>query len=63
MAGTIELAQIRGWVKREFDPHAISVLLQSYSLGRIVDDIAQTHLDNERWLEMIDLVLLAMRAS
>lgn len=63
MAGTIELAQIRGWVKREFDPHAIAVFLQSYSLGRIVDDIAQTHLDNERWVEMIDLVLLAMRAS
>lgn len=62
MARTIEHAQIRGWVTPDQDARAIAILLQAYSLGRIVDDITDEQLDNSLWVKLIDAVLTALQA-
>lgn len=61
MAEAIAYAQEKGWVKHDIHPRAISVLLQSYSLGRIVDDITDKHLDNSDWVRVIDTVLSSLQ--
>jgi hypothetical protein len=35
--------------------------LQAYSLGRAVDDVAETQVPNEDWLALIDVVLRSFR--
>lgn len=62
MAEAITHAQENGWVRHDIHPRAISVLLQSYSLGRIVDDITDKHLDNSDWVRVIDTVLSSLQA-
>jgi AcrR family transcriptional regulator len=57
----IALAQQKGWVRTELNPRAIATFLQAYSLGRVVDDVAATHLPNEDWLALIDFVLASFR--
>lgn len=44
-------AQRRGFARKDIDARTIAVMLQSLALGRIVDDVADTHLGNERWAE------------
>jgi AcrR family transcriptional regulator len=63
MAHAIEHAQKQGWVTQELDATAIAVLLQAYSLGRIVDDIIPERLDNKKWVKVVDTVLLALQKS
>lgn len=63
MAYAIAHAQNRGWVTSELSSRAIAVLLQSYSLGRIVDDITEVPLDNADWVNVIDKVLSGLRGS
>jgi AcrR family transcriptional regulator len=57
MADAISFAQDKGWVAPNLSPRAISLFLQAYSLGRAVDDIAETHIPNQEWVELIDTVL------
>lgn len=63
MADAITYAQEKGWVRRDIDPRAVAVLLQSYSLGRIVDDITDKKLDNSEWVRVIDVVLSSLQDS
>jgi AcrR family transcriptional regulator len=42
-------AQQRGLLREDLDTRAAAVMLQAIALGRIVDDAAATHIDNERW--------------
>lgn len=62
MTEAIARAQIRGWVNDALDARAVAVLLQAYSLGRIVDDISIEPLNNERWIQLIDTVLTSLQA-
>ena len=62
MALAIRQAQEHGWVRNDLDARAIAVLLQAYSLGRIVDDISLQHMGNEQWIAVIDSVLSALQA-
>lgn len=57
MADAVALAQGKGWVKSQLSPLAITVFLQSYSLGRAVDDISETRVPNKEWVALIDSVL------
>ncbi|MFM8236766.1 MAG: TetR/AcrR family transcriptional regulator [Actinomycetota bacterium] len=45
-------AQARGFIRTEFDPHTLAVLVQSLGIGRIVDDTSTDSIGNERWAEM-----------
>lgn len=63
LADAIAHAQEKGWVRQDIDPRAIAVLLQSYSLGRIVDDITDKQLANSEWVRVIDTVLSSLQSS
>lgn len=57
MGKAIHEAQIRGWVTPDLHQNAIAVLLQAYSLGRIVDDIATNQISNDEWIRATNAVL------
>lgn len=50
--------QSRGWLRSDLDPRAVATFLQAYTLGRIVDDINEEHLDPEAWNNLINTVML-----
>lgn len=62
MADAISLAQQKGWVNQQISPQAISVFLQAYSLGRAVDDVADSQLKNDEWIHLIENVLTTFEA-
>lgn len=53
----IREAQERGWYRREFDPRAAAVLIQAYTLGKVVDDVAEEPMDPQAWNDLIDQVI------
>lgn len=52
-------AQKRGWVKKSIKPRAAAVLIQAYTLGKIVDDVAETQMPESDWNELIDQVVIS----
>jgi AcrR family transcriptional regulator len=52
-----KLAQDKGWFNKDFDPRAGAVLIQAYTLGKIVDDIVDEPMDSEAWNSLISLIL------
>ena len=52
-AELFHLAQQNGWMTRDFDPLAAAVLIQAYTLGRAVDDVATHKVDSEAWNDLI----------
>lgn len=46
-------AQERGWVAREVDARALAVFIQSYTLGKAVDDITEVQMDEDAWVDLI----------
>ena len=57
MAAAITIAQDKGWVDARLNPHAIAVFLQAYSLGRAVDDVSVTHVDNAQWQRVVEAAI------
>lgn len=53
----IEAAQARGWIDPEADAWAISLFIQAYTFGRVLDDISMDPFDEERWNTLIEKVL------
>lgn len=62
LTDAISHAQAKGWVRPEVSPHAISLFLQAYSLGRAIDDVSEHHVPNEDWVHLIDLILSVLEA-
>lgn len=50
-------SQSKGWVRTDFDPQVLAVFIQAYTLGKIVDDITDEHMDNEQWMLLIDRIV------
>lgn len=50
-------AQQRGWFNRDFDARAGAVLVQAYTIGRIVDDISVNPVDPVAWEHLIARVI------
>lgn len=46
-------AQAKGWFSSDFDARAGAVLIQAYTLGRIVDDITTQPVDPREWEKII----------
>lgn len=42
-------AQDRGWMSDDFDPHVAAVLIQAYTVGKIVDDVSTDRIDTAEW--------------
>ena len=51
-------SQKKGWVKRSVKPRAVAVLIQAYTLGKIVDDVAETRMPEADWNTLIDEVVI-----
>ena len=51
-------SQKKGWVKRSIKPRAAAVLIQAYTLGKIVDDVAETRMPEADWIALIDEVVI-----
>lgn len=49
--------QERGWMNRDFDPGAAAIMIQAYTLGKIVDDVASEPIAPEKWTAMIDAIM------
>jgi hypothetical protein len=49
--------QNRGWFNKDFDPRAAAVLIQAYTLGKIVDDVVDNQMDAIAWNALIGLIV------
>ena len=47
----------RGWGDPTLDPRVVGVMVQAFTIGKIVDDITPTRMDAENWNQAIDSVL------
>ena len=56
LADLFREAQVKGWMNSEFDPQAAAVFIQSYTLGKVVDDITPEPMDHHAWVSLISRV-------
>jgi AcrR family transcriptional regulator len=54
LADLFRECQERGWADRKFDPRVVGVMIQSYTIGKVVDDFTPEHMDGEKWSNLID---------
>ena len=52
----VETGQDRGLVRTDVDPRAIAILIQAYTLGRIIDDVVDRKVDPDSWIDVIDRI-------
>jgi AcrR family transcriptional regulator len=48
-----ETAQEKGFLNKNFEARTGAVFIQAYTLGRIVDDITETHMNDADWEKLI----------
>jgi AcrR family transcriptional regulator len=48
-----ETAQEKGFLNKNFEARTGAVFIQAYTLGRIVDDITTTHMNDADWQKLI----------
>ena len=53
----IEEARNKGIYAKDFDARAGAVLVQAYTLGRMVDEFVEEPMDPEAWYQLIDKVV------
>jgi AcrR family transcriptional regulator len=51
-----ELAQNKGFLNKNFEARTGAVFIQAYTLGRIVDDITTTHMNDKDWEKLISRI-------
>lgn len=49
--------QESGYFRKELDPHAIAVLIQAYTLGKVLDDYSSTPVDPANWNNLINTII------
>ena len=57
LAEAFEMAQQKGFVNHDFEPRTGAVFIQAYTLGKVVDDITQVHMNDEDWERLIGTTL------
>lgn len=57
LANLVRDVQQRGWFRSDLDPVAVSVLIQSYTFGRFVNDITPQRMRQEDWNYLLDSVI------
>ncbi len=53
LADIIHDVQNRGYIRADEDPKAAAVFIQSYTLGKMVNDYNPTGVDDETWVNLI----------
>ena len=56
-ANLFQVALDRGWANPDLDPVAVSIIMQATIAGRIVDDISDVHMDQAKWVSLIQYLL------
>ena len=51
------LFQAKGWACPDLDPRAVAVLMQAYTLGKVVDDIVDQPMSETGWNQLINRVV------
>lgn len=49
-------AQAKGWVNQDFQPRTGAIFIQAYTLGKLVDDISNSPMDDADWDNLITLI-------
>lgn len=57
LAEAFEMAQQKGFVSRDVEPRTGAVFIQAYTLGKVVDDITPTHMNDKDWECLIGRIL------
>ncbi|RUP29428.1 MAG: hypothetical protein EKK45_10695 [Curvibacter sp.] len=50
-------SQRKGWINPKLDARASAVLIQAYTLGKIVDDLAPNPMDPHKWNDLITTIM------
>ena len=50
-------SQERGWGNPRLDPKTVAVFIQSYTIGKVLDDLTPQRMDEEKWYFLIDKIL------
>ena len=56
LADLFRESQERGWGNPRLDPVTVAVFIQSFTIGKVVDDLTQQHIDEQKWYQLIDLI-------
>ncbi len=59
----IREAQERGWMSRNVDPRCAAVLIQAYTLGKIVDDVVTPQMSEAGWNGLINQIIEKVLAA
>jgi AcrR family transcriptional regulator len=54
----VKTGQRRGWVRRDLPARPVAVLVQAYTLGRIVDDLAEKKMRQQEWIDLIETLVI-----
>ena len=54
--------QARGWIRPEFNARVAAVMIQAYTLGKVVDDLSSRPMDEVAWNSLIDDLLVLIFA-
>jgi AcrR family transcriptional regulator len=46
-------AQAKGWARADFDPRVIATFILAYTIGRVVDDVANPSVNNDEWIRFM----------
>jgi hypothetical protein len=52
----IQNAQDKGFVTASFEARTIAVFIQAYTLGKIVDDVTTTPMNDQDWERLITVI-------
>lgn len=63
LADLFREVQEKGWLNSDFEPRAGAVLIQAYTLGKVVDDVTSDPVPLDDWNRLIDLILERALAS
>jgi AcrR family transcriptional regulator len=53
LSNAFQIAQDKGFLNKSFEARTGAVFIQAYTLGRIVDDITTTHMNDQDWEKLI----------
>lgn len=56
----VEYGQEKGWLNRNLSAHAIAVLIQVLLIGRTLDDVSTTPIDNAEWETSMGILLVVI---
>ena len=53
----IRNAQEHEWMNKDFDPRVGAVMIQAYTLGKVVDDVSEEPMDPEAWDRLVNMII------